>query len=94
MLAASGIQAAAGKWHGCDVKRSGKFFQPLLLRGARAGAARSERAAVTPLFFLMPPPIWRAQLYHTGASDRVQGISVLIPGPQTPKANVTGRSLS
>lgn len=37
------IQAAAGKWQGCDVNGAGKFFQRMLLRGARAGVTRSER---------------------------------------------------
>lgn len=33
LSAAFGIQAAVGKWQGCDVKGSGKFFQRMLCRG-------------------------------------------------------------
>lgn len=43
LSAAFRIQAAAGKWQGCDVNRAGKFFQRMLLRGAGAGVTRSGR---------------------------------------------------
>lgn len=48
LSAAFCIQAAVGKWQGCDVKRSGKIFQWTLLRGAGAGVTWSARFSAAP----------------------------------------------
>lgn len=63
LSAAFCIQAAVGKWQGCDVNRSGKFFQRLLLRGARVGGSLSEENGEAS-YITAPTSSWSCEFNH------------------------------
>lgn len=57
LSAAFGIQAAVGKWQGCDVTGAGKFFQWMPWRGTRVGITQSARAPTSAFSSCCPPSV-------------------------------------